>query len=339
MSLMGYPTYVDTQGGRSRDLGASRMTTGNDRPIDRDILAIQQENQRWRQRFAQAPIGMAIAGLDGRYISVNDALAEMLGRSKEDLPGVRIEHVTHPEDRERDAVQMKHALEGMTECVRIDKRYVRPDGEIVWAAVTASISRDSAGRPTQLFSQSVDLTERVRAEAALANLALHDPLTGLANRRLFIDRTQQALDGLDRKASLLAVLFLDLDKFKAINDSYGHSAGDQALVSAASAISRAVRTTDTLGRFGGDEFTVLCEQLANTGEASELARRIGSELSSAPFISCGDVALTASIGIACTRRADANPETLLREADAAMYRAKRSGPGSYALLQTTEQGV
>ncbi len=318
------------ESGDSEDLGIE-MTTGAGRPIDRHRLTIEEENHRWRQRFAQAPIGMAIANLDGRYISVNDALAEMLGRCKDELSGVRIEDVTHPEDRERDADQMRQALEGTAECVRINKRYVRTDGEIVWAAVTASISRDSDGYPNQLFSQSVDLTERVRAEAALAKLALHDPLTGLANRRLFIDRIEQALMRLSRRPSMVAVLFLDLDRFKAINDSYGHSVGDQALVSAASAINRAVRTTDTLGRFGGDEFTVLCERLENTNEASELARRIGRELSRS---GSGNFALTASIGIVCTTRPEANPETLLREADAAMYRAKRRGPGSYELLPT-----
>jgi diguanylate cyclase (GGDEF)-like protein/PAS domain S-box-containing protein len=311
------------------------MSSADETALEREVRALREENRRWRQRFDQAPIGMAIVGIDGRYVATNAALGAMLGRGSDDLVGLHIAEVTHPDDLERDTKQIARTLAGDADCVRVEKRYVRPDGEVVWVSLTASIGRDADGRPTHFFTQAVDLTERRRAEEALAHLALHDPLTGLANRRLLLDRVGQALLALERTPTMVAIFFIDLDGFKSVNDRYGHAIGDQALTSAARAIGSAVRAGDTVGRLGGDEFAVLCPRLEHARAAECLAQRIGAQLARPIRDGCPDLALSASIGIACTTRSDANPETLLREADAAMYRAKHLRQGGYELLETT----
>jgi diguanylate cyclase (GGDEF)-like protein len=169
------------------------------------------------------------------------------------------------------------------------------------------------------------VTGRREAERQLAHQALHDSLTGLANRVLFMDRLDQALARLQRHASPLALLFVDLDHFKVVNDSLGHAAGDDVLVQAADRLRRALRPTDTIARFGGDEFVILCEDAAGRAEAEEIAGRI-SEALARPFkISGQEVVLTASTGIVIANDTHTDSGALLRDADTAMYRAKDRG--------------
>ena len=156
--------------------------------------------------------------------------------------------------------------------------------------------------------------ERRRRENALLHQALHDPLTALPNRTLFLDRLHQALSRLGRTQTALAVLFLDLDRFKAVNDERGHAAGDALLCEVARRLVGALRGGDTAARIGGDEFVVLCEDLAGAGEAVGLGERLRAELPT-----------PASMGIAVTTAGDVEPEALVRAADAAMYRVKRRG--------------
>jgi diguanylate cyclase (GGDEF)-like protein/PAS domain S-box-containing protein len=167
--------------------------------------------------------------------------------------------------------------------------------------------------------------DRSRSQARLGFLAMHDALTGLPNRALVIDRLAHALARLDRRPSTLAVLFLDLDRFKLINDSLGHDIGDEVLVAVADRLGEAVRGVDTVARFGGDEFLVLCEDLDSVREAEELAERAAHGLAEPIVLSRGEVVVSASIGIAIARRSNALPAGLLRDADAAMYRAKALG--------------
>ena len=168
--------------------------------------------------------------------------------------------------------------------------------------------------------------ERMRVEETLSHQALHDPLTGLPNRSLFLDRLSHALFRLQREQGLIAVLFLDLDGFKMVNDSLGHEAGDELLIVLADRLRSALRPNDTVARFGGDEFTVLCEELGSVDEALAIARRLADVAAVPVVIGEGlDVELTASVGIAFSR-GEGTPEGLLRDADVAMYRAKEEGP-------------
>jgi len=174
--------------------------------------------------------------------------------------------------------------------------------------------------------------ERKRVEVELAHQALHDALTGLPNRALFLDRLAQAMTRLGRNESALAVLFCDLDRFKVVNDSLGHTAGDQLLVAVARRLEGVLRAGDTAARFGGDEFVILCEDISGAREAFAVAERVSAALA-APFVLGEDEAFVrTSIGIAMAVEAGAPPEALLRDADAAMYRAKERGGGVYEVF-------
>lgn len=173
--------------------------------------------------------------------------------------------------------------------------------------------------------------ERKRAEDRLARLAQYDPLTGLANRILFWDRLAQAMARADRADRLLALLFMDLDGFKEVNDSLGHDAGDALLRQIAQRLDRAVRQVDTVARLGGDEFTVILEALEDRAHATTVAEKIVGTLSQPLEVSGREVAVSASIGIAFYPDGTDDPETLVREADAAMYEAKRAGKNQFRL--------
>ena len=206
-----------------------------------------------------------------------------------------------------------------------------------WVSTTKMPLRDSAGQIIGTFGISRDVTAMVRAEKALAHQALHDPLTGLPNRIALMDRLAQTLLGIerpmvsrlgvDRVRAQVAVLFVDLDNFKEINDSYGHSAGDLVLAEVARRLSALARRTDTVARLGGDEFVVLCGDLDLHATAGLLADRIIRAVTE-PFTEAGrDLSVTCSVGIAVTSEAATEPDRLLREADAAMYGAKKAGGG------------
>jgi len=185
----------------------------------------------------------------------------------------------------------------------------------------------------RLLARSINYAvERKRVEAELAHQALHDALTGLPNRGLFLDRLEQALARNSRHGSDLAVLFCDLDRFKVVNDSLGHGAGDLLLVDVARRLEEVLRMGDTAARFGGDEFVILCEEVSGAHQAIAIAERV-SEVLTAPFVLGEDEAFVrTSIGIAMASGPNARPEALLRDADAAMYRAKERGGGVYEVF-------
>ena len=168
----------------------------------------------------------------------------------------------------------------------------------------------------------VDLARLRREAEILGHRLLHDPLTGLPNRTLFLDRLELALARLGREPALVAVLFLDLDGFKAVNDTLGHDAGDRLLVEIAGRLRRTIRSSDTAARFGGDEFLVLCEHLAGEDEVEQLAARVCDAIAEPYALEGGDVHLTASVGVAATADPSAAPDELIRTADAAMLREK-----------------
>ena len=185
----------------------------------------------------------------------------------------------------------------------------------------------------RLLARSINYAvERKRVEVELAHQALHDALTGLPNRGLLLDRLAQALQRLGRHSSALAVLFCDLDRFKVVNDSLGHGAGDMLLVDVARRLEDALRAGDTAARFGGDEFVILCEDISGAHQAIAIAERVSASLA-APFVLGDDQAyVRTSIGIAMATDHHARPEALLRDADAAMYRAKEKGGGVYEVF-------
>jgi diguanylate cyclase (GGDEF)-like protein len=194
------------------------------------------------------------------------------------------------------------------------------------------VELDGAGVAFRMRGTAQDITDQRSAEDALAHQALHDPLTGLPNRVLLLDRLTHALLRLGRAGSSVGLLFMDIDRFKVINDSLGHPAGDRMLLAMAERLKLTLRTSDTLARFGGDEFVILCEDLADEEHALRLAQRISQAMKEPLGGVDGELVVSLSIGIAMASSPAMSPESLLRDADAAMYRAKENGRARSAVF-------
>jgi diguanylate cyclase (GGDEF)-like protein/PAS domain S-box-containing protein len=284
---------------------------------------------RFEISFEQAAIGAVISDLDGLPIRVNSAVCTILGRPADQLVGRRWTEYTHPDDLPLGMQVLTRIAEGY-DTYEDERRYVLPDGAIVWALTNVTLVRDDMGEPQYFFMQLQDATARKKLELELAHQALHDSLTGLPNRALLTDRLIQGLAGSRRRRSQLGVIFIDIDEFKVINDSLGHSTGDDLLTHAAARISEAIRPGDTVARFGGDEFVVVCDDIT-AFEAEQIAERILEALSQPWHTANRQLHLTASLGIAIADTA-ATPESLLRDSDAAMYRAKERGKARIELF-------
>jgi diguanylate cyclase (GGDEF)-like protein/PAS domain S-box-containing protein len=263
--------------------------------------------------------------LDGRFLYASPACQAMLGLGPDELLGRTPWEAgyVHPDDAEA-AQWPTTALDGTTDAATVAWRAVHPDGSERWLETALRAVRDTHGVPREVVAVTRDVSLRKDAETQLAHQALHDTLTGLPNRALFLDRLEQALRRGRRQPGRVAVLFVDLDRFKFINDSFGHAAGDRLLCDVAARLDHALRPADTLARFGGDELVVLCEDLDGEAGARAIARRI-TALFDEPFIvEDGEAFLQASVGIALASDG-ATAEDLISDADAAMYRAKDRG--------------
>ena len=295
--------------------------------------ALKESEERFRTAFENAPIGVALVDLSRRYLRVNYALCEMLGYSEEELLEKTSQEITHPEDLEKSAERTRQALENEVGSYHLEKRYIHADGHVVWAISSVSLVQDSEGNPDHFVSLFQDVTERRALEERLEYQAFHDSLTGIPNRALFTDRLEHALSRLNRRKDPIAVLFVDLDNFKHVNDSLGHEAGDRLLVAAAERLRESVRPEDTVARLGGDEFTVLLEGIVDRGGAARAAERISRSMQ-APFHLDGREIFTGvSIGIALTDAIPEETEDLLKNADLALYSAKRKGRSRYEFFE------
>ena len=214
---------------------------------------------------------------------------------------------------------------------QFEVRYVHADGHAVWVSLSVSQISDVSGTAKYGICQIEDVTERRAMNELIAHAAIHDPLTDLPNRTLFMDRLETALDRTDRSEGNVMVAFVDIDHFKIINDSMGHEWGDRVLCLVAERIKAAVRPGDTVARLGGDEFVVLCDAVPDDAKAFELADRIAADLRVPLRVEGHEAYVTASIGLALAHHRDTSPERLLSDADSAMYRAKESGRASIEL--------
>jgi diguanylate cyclase (GGDEF)-like protein/PAS domain S-box-containing protein len=283
---------------------------------------VAESEQRWRLAFEHSPIGAALLTGRGDISLANASLGRMLEQRPEALAMLTLGDVTHPDDRDRDAEKMASLLSGQLASYTVEKRFVAHSGRVLWGEITAAAVHDLHGDVHEVIVQIQDVTQRREAELELANRALHDPLTGLANRFL----VQQWLGGAlqEHLGRDVGVLYCDLDRFKLVNDSLGHNAGDDVIVEAAARLRAAVRPEDLVGRVGGDEFVVVCERLADEEDLVALATRLAAALDE-PMVVDGHLhTVTISIGAATGRAPDTADELLMR-ADMALLRAKRLG--------------
>ncbi len=282
------------------------------------------EDPRYRALFERSPVAMALFDDDGRFFEVNDAACDLLRRTREELLHLTWDDVVHPEERALSRAARLRVVAAESATHRAERRVPLPDGTELRLRLTTVRMVDGEGRPGCLTSFE-DVTASREVEAQLLHAALHDSLTGLPNRRLLLDRLGQALARSKRDGRDVAVLFLDLDHVKRINDSLGHDAGDALLAAVAHNLAEAVRDTDSVARLGGDEFVVVCEEVHGDEEVDILAGRILEAISTPVEISGHRVVVTASLGVVTPESASVEPRDLLRHADAAMYHAKRSG--------------
>jgi diguanylate cyclase (GGDEF)-like protein/PAS domain S-box-containing protein len=290
--------------------------------------ALADSEERFRLAFDDALVGMGLLSVDSephfRFLRVNRAMCEFLGQQEEELLGLRQADVLSPET----VAETEAALEGLLSkdptSYRAERSFRGPADETVWGLLSATLVRDVDGVPLYVLCQVEDITARKHAEQQLVHRALHDDLTGLPNRALLLEHLTTALARSKRTGSPLGVLFLDLDDFKAINDSFGHTIGDEFLSKVATRIRTSVRASDVAARVGGDEFVIICEDLKEPADAGVIAGQIQQALASEISVRGQTVTAQTSIGIALSND-DSTPETLLRDADSAMYAAKRHG--------------
>ena len=297
------------------------------------VLKLQGSEARFRSAFDHAAIGMALVEPNGRWIQVNHSLCKIVGYSEQELLATNFQAITHADDLSSAQKHVYLLLEGKIPTCQMEKRYLHKSGHTVWVLWSVSLAREVASKTVRLIFQVQDITDRQRAKEQLLHDAFHDGLTGLPNRALFMDHLKLAIERAKRHSDRpFAVFFLDLDRFKIINDSLGHMVGDQLLVGIARRLEGCLRPSDTVARLGGDEFTILIEEIPDASAATEVADRIRQELSQPFDLSGQEVFTTVSIGIAHSTLGYDQPEDMLRDADTAMYRAKALGTARHEIF-------
>jgi diguanylate cyclase (GGDEF)-like protein/PAS domain S-box-containing protein len=278
--------------------------------------------------FAHAPIGMALVDMGGRVLRVNDALCRITGYTADEVCARSFRDLSDPHDVDVDAPQNLELLAGRVQTYQVEKRYRHAWGHQVWVLLSVSLVRDDEGRPLHLIAQVQDISERKEFEERLEHLVDHDYLTALFNGRRFEQALAQEVKSAARYGSGGALLLLDLDHFKAVNDQFGHKAGDDLLKTVAAALRGRIRETDVLARLGGDEFGIILPQV--DGEQADVAAEgiVRALRRQTAILAEHQIPVTASIGVALFD-GHTNIE-ILAAADLAMYEAKEAGRNRFA---------
>ncbi len=314
-----------------------RMAGATMEQKERAEATTRLSEDRFRSLIQNSSDATLVIDEHGLCTYVSPAIATLLGRQPAEMVGIRPTDLIHPDDRDRVRDRLGSELTATHENVLIQFRMSRTDGS--WCELEAVLS-NQLDRPSVAgyVANIRDITERKEFEALLAHRALHDPLTGLPNRQLILDRAEQMLVRSRRSGHPVAAFFIDLDNFKDANDTLGHEAGDRLLQAVAGRFVAMLRADDTVGRLGGDEFVVLAEGISLDAGAEPIAERIRQALE-LPFVVHGyedlPISVTASIGIATGSRASA--QELLRDADVALYQAKAQGRDVSVVFESAMQ--
>lgn len=302
---------------------------------------LEAAEHRYRMLVEHAPVVTYLADTEGIISYMNPQVTTLLGYAPAECLGdctAFLARVVHPDDRERVIRDTARALRSgrpfTAEC-----RMIRRTGDLVWVRIEARLIREARSGHAYWLGTIFDETGPERLAQELVHQAFHDPLTGLPNRALLLDRLEQALARRRRRPGKVAVLFLDLDNFKVINDTLGHRAGDQLLQLVAQRLTTVVRPSDTIARLGGDEFVVLLDDLHEEDEACRVSMRILEQIGMPIELAGQPVYVTTSIGIALTDDPWLHPDELIRRADLAMYEAKRLGRDRYMLFDSSMEAL
>lgn len=296
-----------------------------------DVLQMEAE-KRFRTVFEHTALPMVRNATNGEFIEVNDAWCGMFGYSREEVLSRRLtwQQITLPEDVDASSALEQKVLDGEIEDFKQEKRYLRKDGTVLWGSLQVSLVRDENGKPEYFISAIQDITESKRTEQQISFMAYHDKLTGLPNRALFFDRLSQAMSQARRSHRHVALLFMDLDGFKPVNDMHGHEAGDAVLKMVAQRLLACLRAVDTVARLGGDEFAIIIGELDNPAEVERIAEQILQAFGQPMVLPDGaECAIGSSIGISIYPDNGDEMDSLLAAADAAMYDSKHKGKNTY----------
>ena len=300
---------------------------------------LKKSEARFRHIMEHAPLGIALFDLEGRFIRANDAMCEIVGMTQTELVGLSTDAITHPDDIAVSNQYMQSLIEGKSIDAKFEKRYLHRDGHPVWVQISLTLERDWSEAPYYFIGILEDISLRKEAEQRINFLAQHDRLTSLPNRELFLDRFSGAIARAKRRKKMMALFFLDLDGFKAVNDNFGHKAGDIVLTTVAKRLSGCVRDVDTVARLGGDEFAIIFDEIENPRDVAPVAEKIIRHLSEP--MSTGnkeDCHIGVSIGIAMYPENGDEIDHLLSAADDAMYTSKRNGKNTYTYCQGKAHG-
>jgi diguanylate cyclase (GGDEF)-like protein/PAS domain S-box-containing protein len=309
----------------------------------RTEAALKEQESFFRSLYEQATLGIAFCQVDGTILQANAKYCAITGYSEAELQTMSLKHLTHPDDQPSHQTTFHQVARGQRSDFSTELRYLLRDGTMVWVNMTVSVICDERGQCTVLAVIIQDISdrkqleaERHQAEAQLRHNALHDSLTQLPNRNLLMAHLERALKRLQRPPHhSFAVVFLDIDRFKLVNDSLGHLVGDQLLITVAQTLAQLVRPADLVARLGGDEFVILLDVVEDLSAVLIVADRILHALRQPFVIEQREVYATASMGIVMGTQAYGSATELLRDADIAMYRAKANGKNGYALFDPT----
>ncbi|MFI9643062.1 putative bifunctional diguanylate cyclase/phosphodiesterase [Micromonospora sp. NPDC051925] len=293
--------------------------------------ALRDSEARFRAVFTGAAIGIGIAGIDGQIIDVNQSFADMLGYTPEELRQTNVASLFHAEDVAGMWELYQELIEGKHDSVRVEKRYYRKDGSVVWTDLAVSLIRHDDGRPRFTVAMIEDITQRYELQQRLRFQALHDPLTGLPNRTLFFETLGQLFADAEPEQRI-GICFLDLDGFKAVNDSLGHDLGDRLLVTIARRLSDCVNGQGHLvARMGGDEFVILVNGGEGIDDAVGVAELALAAVAAPVLVGDHQLAVSASVGVVECPASETSVSELMKAADTTLYWAKAEGRGRWAV--------
>ncbi len=287
--------------------------------------AMRLTEERFQALLGNSAVGIGVTDIDGNYVQMNDAWVQMLKADRQNVTDLTIDGETPLSDRTLRRETYDKLTRGDAKTFRHERLFLRSDGSNFWGDHTVTPIHDTRGNVIAAINLTIDITQRKQAENEIRQLAFFDSLTKLPNRTLFNDRLSQALRMARREDYLLGLLFLDLDRFKDINDSLGHSAGDKLLQKVAERLSNCVRSTDTVGRLGGDEFIILLQHINSREDIESIAAQILTAMQTPTTIFNQEVFCSTSIGAAIFPYDGCDQGQLLKHADMAMYASKTKG--------------
>ena len=301
--------------------------------LEKQAIALRDSEERFRSAFNFAPIGIAIVSPEGKWLKVNRALCEILGYEEIEFLATDFQSMILNDDLGTALVKLHEILTGEIPNCRVEQRYLHKSGKMVWTLWSVSpASATTAERPNLIFQIS-DITDKKEIEEKLLYDATHDALTGLPNRACFMERLESGLiKNKKNPQHKISLLFIDLDRFKVVNDSLGHLLGDRLLIEIAARLCECMRPDDMVARLGGDEFTILIEGEYENEEVIKIAERIQQKLGNPFDLGGHEVYSSASIGILHNSGKYKQAEDLMRDADTAMYQAKRAGKSCHKVF-------